>query len=629
MLVEKDKFKPKNNTSIKQAWMTKVLEKSLRLKAILKYLKLYCSHSSINSLKYLVDFQRPWFERNFKINGGSYKLKRLQITILFRGILCEKEKRQTRHIFQKGEKKGKRKKYNSTKCVLEIMWVIIHCIIISVLVSMVYTSYQEFESKPLVTSMDANDIETTKILFPGIAICSINRISLQSAKELATNISNAKITDRSVDEILNLIMQLGNLYVSMMVCTDNSNDVELDKLLTTYYNGSYDVTQIMKTLTPQCSTMLLKCMLHRIDRNCSELFEFRRTQDGYCCTFNYVRENDDIPDSNSDRITKLYSNRLNNIIELTRNQERVETLGIGSGLSVIMDPLLDDNFCSILPFSGWKVTVFNPTDYPDMTSGGVTEVFALPQVETYVNVVATLFSSSQTIINLPRNKLIVSSIVRLMTYRSSVDVDRSFTHVVARKNVNSWRICGITDFQCLTKYKSKRLTIFPHEDDDTIFYEEGDNTLHCLHCYPACNDTNYDVLSWRDHINDGSFDPNLFPNYKITNEGVLHIYFSEYGTIKLTQDVSSYWYNLLSDIGGLCGVFIGFSFITIVELLYFFVLLFCDLFCKKSALQKDDRKTEIPPDQTETTGELYWNEMLPQSWHSAKYGRSSTKKARY
>ena len=31
---------------------------------------------------------------------------------------------------------------------------------------------------------------------------------------------------------------------------------------------------------------------------------------------------------------------------------------------------------------------------------------------------------------------IVSSIVRLMTYRSSVDADHSFTHVVARKNVS-------------------------------------------------------------------------------------------------------------------------------------------------------------------------------------------------
>ena len=49
-------------------------------------------------------------------------------------------------------------------------------------------------------------------------------------------------------------MQLGNLYVSMMV-TDNSNNVELDKLLTIYYNGTYDVTEIMKTVSMQIKSI--------------------------------------------------------------------------------------------------------------------------------------------------------------------------------------------------------------------------------------------------------------------------------------------------------------------------------------------------------------------------------------
>lgn len=48
-------------------------------------------------------------------------------------------------------------------------------------------------------------------------------------------------------------------------------------------------------LSPQCSIMLLKCKLHGTVRNCSKLFAFRKTQDGYCCTFNYARERDDIP----------------------------------------------------------------------------------------------------------------------------------------------------------------------------------------------------------------------------------------------------------------------------------------------------------------------------------------------
>lgn len=67
MWIDENKVKPKNNIFVTQTWKTRNLEKSLtkfsRLKIISKYLKLYCEYSSLNSLKYLADSQRPWFER--------------------------------------------------------------------------------------------------------------------------------------------------------------------------------------------------------------------------------------------------------------------------------------------------------------------------------------------------------------------------------------------------------------------------------------------------------------------------------------------------------------------------------------------------------------------------------------
>lgn len=35
-------------------------------------------------------------------------------------------------------------------------------------------------------------------------------------------------------------------------------------------------------------------------------------------------------------------------------------------------------------------------------------------------------------------------------------------------------------------------------------------------------------------------------NYNVTDQGVLHVYFSKYGTIRLKQDVTFYWYELMS-----------------------------------------------------------------------------------
>lgn len=95
---------------------------------------------------------------------------------------------------------------------------------------------------------------------------------------------------------------------------------QIEQLLTIFYNGSYSITELMKRvspitrttnitltqflfrynsppqtfqLTPQCSSMLSKCRFHDEERNCSELFAFRKTQDGFCCTFNYATKGDD------------------------------------------------------------------------------------------------------------------------------------------------------------------------------------------------------------------------------------------------------------------------------------------------------------------------------------------------
>lgn len=77
------------------------------------------------------------------------------------------------------------------------------------------------------------------------------------------------------------------------------------------------------------------------------------------------------------------------------------------------------------------------------------------------------------------------------------------------------------------------------------------------------------------------------------------------------------------DIGGICGVFIGFSLISIVELLYFLVLALLDLFCGKSTLREDDdreKETKSIPRQTVQT--IYWNELLPRSWQSMNLSNS-------
>lgn len=59
-----EKIQDKHNNGKIAATHTRISStKSQRIKIILKYLKLYCEHTSIVGVKYLAEPQKAWWER--------------------------------------------------------------------------------------------------------------------------------------------------------------------------------------------------------------------------------------------------------------------------------------------------------------------------------------------------------------------------------------------------------------------------------------------------------------------------------------------------------------------------------------------------------------------------------------
>lgn len=57
----------------------------------------------------------------------------------------------------------------------------------------------------------------------------------------------------------------------------------------------FEVLDIVDRLTPKCEDILLRCLFKSIEIPCLmkyAMMEKRRTQYGFCCTFNYIRQND-------------------------------------------------------------------------------------------------------------------------------------------------------------------------------------------------------------------------------------------------------------------------------------------------------------------------------------------------
>ncbi|CAL7946196.1 unnamed protein product [Xylocopa violacea] len=413
----------------------------------------------------------------------------------------------------------------------------------------------------------------------------------------------ANVSDLSFDEILDMISQLGDLYESQFL--QQRRHYRIDQLLTLFYNGFYNITDVMKRLTPQCSSILTKCRFHDEERNCTELFAFRKTQDGFCCTFNYATKGDDTP--------------LSNTVDHRTVPIKVQNLTKNGGLLVLLEPSLDDYFYPIFPSPGWKVTVFNPYDYPDTTSGGVIDFVVSPRMYQSMQLQAIQYFSKRSIIPYPlakRDCVFADEMVSLRAFYTYSDciVDCKIEYMWNTcgcvpfyfPNRRSRRVCNLEDLPCLSQHKSRWFTVVPHEhlydDDDT---PEAD-ILHCYSCYPECSAVKYTAQQSAIILAPNYDIVKLLGDTEIKDQAVLSVYFNKFGATRLRQDVILLWYERMGDASGICGIFVGFSLIVVVEFAYFVGLFLLELFSGPPS--PDGSENRVEPKQTQIQT-IYWGEV--------------------
>ncbi|XP_078047572.1 sodium channel protein Nach-like [Augochlora pura] len=512
---------------------------SSRFQTLIKYFNLYCKHSTMMGLKYLVEDRATW-------------------TVRF-------------------------------------LWAIAYGLILWLMWTFIPLINRDYFTSTVRHTPESNDFPTERIEFPGIAICSVNRISLGKATTLATDMFDANISNMTFKEILDAIHDLGHLYDNHV---KNEKDYEqIIALLTMFYGHNYNITAIMKYLTPECSSLLITCVFHGNRRNCSDIFSVRRTQDGFCCTFNYYPEKQ-------------------------RHLELVKDVGLDYGLAVTLDPMSDDYFYSLMPTVGFKVMVFRPRHYPDTNSGGVTEVLLAPLTKGYLILTALGLTGSDSVRSYPvRTRNCVFGDENPTIYK----LDSSSDCIVACKMEDIWkfcrckpffypnlglekrfnRTCTLEDVPCIEKYRENRHSVVPYVKKALIHLLKENRTLYCGSCYPQCNDVSYKVRTHmytsREQLDD---DPEDDVKYS-----TLHVFFINGGTPFLKLDVTYKWYQYLSDFGGICDLFLGCSLISLVEIVYYAALCLSELLTLENDPEIIEevkvRREQLPIQH------IYWNELIP------------------
>ncbi|KAF7401134.1 hypothetical protein HZH68_006954 [Vespula germanica] len=513
--------------------------------------------------------------------------------------------------------------YNYVLLVITIIWLIVYIIAIISMSFIIFDMTLEYQDSPTVTTVETNKYPIQEINYPAISICNINKISLSYAIDLAEELLEFKTTtynfNLTVEELTSMIIIMGNFYHFDIKEDELKQAYSLHTILERGYNG-YNVERIMKRLLPRCRSILWQCSWNGKDQDCNEIFFLKKTSDGHCCTFNSARRFNDFDDTDS-------------FVFASQTVERSKETGSEYGLSVLLNPLLYDYTYKLLPILGFKILIYSSFDYPNTFNGGVREIFVPPKVEMFLNLNAFSFYSMPDVIDYDINQRdCLFSMEQAKKFGGYYSYTNCISHCrtldiisfckcipffyLVTPDMADVRNCNLKDLLCLKKYRERWLHLEPrYEKFMEPFHEtklsDGSCCITC-NCLPSCEDITYTVSTSDIPLNI----PYLYWNRKktrINNHSLVHIYFGSSGTTRIRQDMLLYWYELMSNYGGICSFFLGISIISLIEMLYFFIIRRIKsepppIMTTNSANNVNIKTINIEPRESERAI-LYWKEI--------------------
>ncbi|XP_050307294.1 pickpocket protein 28-like [Anthonomus grandis grandis] len=428
--------------------------------------------------------------------------------------------------------------------------------------------YAKWKSSPVIISFSPFDAELGSIPFPAITICNMNQAKRNEAEKILKE--GSEVEKKLLDDACN-----GNATFS------NNENISWESL-----------RDFLVKVGNSCSDILKSCKWGSDKINCEEHFNNDLTDEGLCCSFNRLppekifRNMKDISILNQTYPSNVYDWNAEKGFEDIDYGDYIprRPLGAGAhlGLSVILDAQINNYYCSSTRSTGFKVILSNPIETPKMADFGF---LISPGYETRVSIEPNIREATVSLRGVPieKRQCYFSNERPLQYYRT-------YTQRNCKQECQSNHTLSIC--QCVPYYlpKNKQMKYCGKSDQPCVEQAKYDmetalgNGSSCF-CLPSCYAINYE-----DHK---SFSPlSLVKNDDISSVSsenfvndiaVVQFYFM---STQFSKEVKSELYGfteILSNTGGLLSLCLGFSFLSLIELIYFGTLkVCCDVFQKSS-----------------------------------------------
>ncbi|XP_049772934.1 sodium channel protein Nach-like [Schistocerca cancellata] len=458
-----------------------------------------------------------------------------------------------------------------------VLWAVVVLLGVVGAAFMANNFWQRFSESPTRAIVETNHYPSYRIPFPAITLCNANVFFRSRAQPLVEYLSReSNMTEAEVWQGLERLRQL--------VAPRPEGEPDADqRRLAAEMQGLLDsrgitVEAAVRQMSQPCDQLLEGCKWKGEETSCHKLFTMRLSYLGFCCSFGY---RGDI--RITDRSGKAQVVRSKQYLHYTRYYSH------RMGLTALLNPQLHDYWVNSLFSSGvrrallmWSVQmlVHGPDDFPEES---LLEKVLPPGRELLLRLSATLSYCTRAVQSVApqvrgcvfpeeRHLQLFSSYSAancLAQCRSDAIVRLCHCMPFYYSSAGDHRECNLRDIPCLNKYYYM-LRTRRHLDESPS--KQMNASIAC-HCPSLCNVVEYDVQYSSGDFEASQFMPDeFFSGKNVTGRILFHFYFGSHVSTRTRRDIISSWNDLLSSLGGIFSLFLGCSFMTVIELLYFFTL---------------------------------------------------------
>ncbi|KAK9709708.1 Amiloride-sensitive sodium channel [Popillia japonica] len=458
-----------------------------------------------------------------------------------------------------------------------ILWLLIWIISVIVCTIFLVQTYEKWDRSPVFVTIGAGQMPIQDISFPAVTICPKTKYN----RDLFTH---SDVMYKSYADQVNLTeSEKLELEYMMMVCKRDSKN-------NSRYHKYYDTNMLhfLNKVKPNVNETFRKCRFAGVEKSCDKVFTPIFTKTGVCYTFN-ILDHEELFTEDVPRFEDFYTTRKSVCFNQPYSKKcknvypkRATSSGNAAGFSVeLVASAKDLDFKCVNPIQGYKIILHDPADIPTWSH----DYFLLPlNMALMASVTPEVITTELDLKSYPPNKRQCyfdeeKVLTKLKHYSQSnceaecliqlMEHDTQCTDFYFPRTNLSDKICGMGSLEAV-EFFEKRLINTILDPDDVEFFNRIDleNAKEHCNCLPSCSSVDYSTETTQSHY----FWEGMTNSDNNSYRSVLAVFFKEGQYIPLQRKEMFGAMDFIAYSGGLLGLFIGGSFMSLVELVYFLTL---------------------------------------------------------